>query len=564
MKMSKKILSVFIAVLLLATTMAVIATPTSALGTGDTIQFGNYPQTKVSETTALKNAANAATWRSYGYYIGTGNHDGLMQPGNWMQFADFFVGNTKYRAVKFTQYRPWNTSSISSTEKTKQDENGYVPNTTYYFKYEPLSWHVLSGKFLLCEYVIDAQAYQNMIWEKPYYQYYQSPDATVYANNYTESSIRAWLNNDFYETAFTDAQKANIVEKKLSHGCGWDTNYSSEDTTDKIFMLSYSDAVNGTYGFSTNTAEFSADKAKNTQGTDYAKCQGLSVNDKGNSGWWLRSPGREAGSAEAVTADGVISHSFTVNTVSEGVRPACILSNLSSDTAVSTTLFSSVPVQVSTAAITGFVVPHVDDLASSVYSNLQISDGFTIVQKGVMQTSGNYLNPSIRFQNTTTSYRLRVIFKLAEGYTLGEKLTVTLNGEKGAFVKNSSLYTLNHSFHALPLNYTVAVTATEGGTASGGGTYRHDETVTLTATHEKGYHFVGWYNGETLESTSESYSFSATEDVTLTARFEKGTKGGLCPWCGKSHTYFGGIIGFFQGIIGFFHNIFAKIFGARY
>ncbi|MBQ5970222.1 MAG: hypothetical protein IJL52_08945 [Clostridia bacterium] len=83
----------------------------------------------------------------------------------------------------------------------------------------------------------------------------------------------------------------------------------------------YGDTINGACGFSTNTTEFSADKAKHTPGTDYAKWQGLSVNDRGNSGWWLRSPGRASGSAEAVSADGVISHSSKVNPVSEGARP---------------------------------------------------------------------------------------------------------------------------------------------------------------------------------------------------------------------------------------------------
>ena len=40
--------------------------------------------------------------------------------------------------------------------------------------------------------------------------------------------------------------------------------------------------------------------------------------------------------------------------------------------------------------------------------------------------------------------------------------------------------------------YTVTVSSTEGGTATGGGTYAEGETVTLTATPNSGYHFVDW------------------------------------------------------------------------
>ena len=35
-------------------------------------------------TTALKNAANAATWNSYGYYVGFGGIDGSMAAGDYV------------------------------------------------------------------------------------------------------------------------------------------------------------------------------------------------------------------------------------------------------------------------------------------------------------------------------------------------------------------------------------------------------------------------------------------------------------------------------------------------
>lgn len=88
-----------------------------------------------------------------------------MKPGDWMKYADFTYNGTKYRAVTFSQYRPyWTDNSTSSG--TNQDYNGYTTNNIYYFKYEPLKWRVLdpSTGLVLCESIIDSQAYSNTIY----------------------------------------------------------------------------------------------------------------------------------------------------------------------------------------------------------------------------------------------------------------------------------------------------------------------------------------------------------------------------------------------------------------
>ena len=84
--------------------------------------------------------------------------------------------------------------------------------------------------------------------------------------------------------------------------------------------------------------------------------------------------------------------------------------------------------------------------------------------------------------------------------------------EAGAYVAN---FALN--------SYTIAATAnpTAGGTVNGAGTYNHFDNVTLTATVVNGYDFDGWYNGNDQVATSLEYSFVATGDVTLEARFAK-------------------------------------------
>lgn len=101
---------------------------------GDIITFGSYPQSEVTKesdsATYAKLEAASKNWVSYGYYSGNGDY-GSMQPGDWMKYADITLGGEKYRAVRFTQYRPYWTEDPSSSDNSYQDSNGYTVNKIY-------------------------------------------------------------------------------------------------------------------------------------------------------------------------------------------------------------------------------------------------------------------------------------------------------------------------------------------------------------------------------------------------------------------------------------------------
>lgn len=66
--------------------------------------------------------------------------------------------------------------------------------------------------------------------------------------------------------------------------------------------------------------------------------------------------------------------------------------------------------------------------------------------------------------------------------------------------------------------YTVTVSCdNDQGTVTGGGTYQHGETATLTATAKSGYHFTQWSSGQ----TANPLEIIVAEDISLTASFEK-------------------------------------------
>ena len=120
-------------------------------------------------------------------------------------------------------------------------------------------------------------------------------------------------------------------------------------------------------------------------------------------------------------------------------------------------------------------------------------------------------------------------------YEEGKTVTLTATPKSGyKFVKWSDGSTKNpYTFTATKnvtltatfeaIQYTVSATSTDAsmGTVSGGGTYKHGATVTLTATPKSGYKFVKWSDG----TTKNPYTFTATKNVTLTANFMPLTDG---------------------------------------
>ena len=299
----------------------------SSYKVGDLIEFGSYPQSEVKDSgliAKIEAAGASISWIDYNYYAGTGEWaDGNMKPfEDMMLYKDISYGDDKYRAVKINQYRQSHTCyTPSSYEYTNQYLNGYYAGNVYYFKYEPLTWRVLNPNegFVMCNSVIDSQTYQNTTFDQGDEQY-NSKSCTNYASDWVTSSLRQWLNKDFFNMAFTDAEKSQIEISYIENKSSTESReYDSVYTYDKIFPISYNEVWNFAYGFTY------AYESRQMKGTDYAKCQGLGVgsgeNYDGNSPWWLRSP-RYSGAATTVCTDGFSSFGSGVDSTSIGVVPA--------------------------------------------------------------------------------------------------------------------------------------------------------------------------------------------------------------------------------------------------
>ena len=336
----KKLLSLILVAIMLVTAMPMAFAEGNTYKVGDIVQFGSYPQSEVKDETLIAElnalAPEWEDWTSYGYYSGTGGV-GTMKQGDWMRYTDVTHNGDKYRGVKFTRYRPFYTGSPYAND-TYQDDNGYILNTAYWFKFELIDWRVLNPAtgLVVCETIIDSQAYSNTVYDKfdtnsQTYDYFNDSTYTNFASDYETSSIRKWLNNNFYTTAFSESEKKEIYSTTLNNDgyctlLGY-TGYEKIDsnlTTDKIFLLSYNEVMNSDFGFASSGDAH--DKARQAQGSDYAKCQGLEVSTNssyyGTSYWLLRSPGDFSFRCCFVYYFGSPSNKIYVYDTDVGIRPA--------------------------------------------------------------------------------------------------------------------------------------------------------------------------------------------------------------------------------------------------
>ncbi|MCM1554731.1 MAG: hypothetical protein NC048_04480 [Bacteroides sp.] len=132
-------------------------------------------------------------------------------------------------------------------------------------------------------------------------------------------------------------------------------------------------------------------------------------------------------------------------------------------------------------------------------------------------------------------------------YIEGEEITITAKPRVGyRFVnwtrKNGSTFS-NEAVHTFTVSENLELTANfeerpedvetftvsvESGNSdwgrvsiTGDGTYEANENVTITAAPNAGYRFVNWTKGNNIFSTEAVYTFAVTEDLELTANFEK-------------------------------------------
>ena len=325
----KKIISILLSLVMLlsvSTVMSVTAKATdyrdktvnsSLLKTGDQFCMGMYPSGEIVQyynPTLLSELKKInCTMKSYDYKMSTQPKNHTYSTVN-MFYADIVYGGKVYRKVALNQYRPSATIYTNATESNSyQNSSGYPSGKIYYFGWNPISWRVLAkeadGVYVIAENVIDSQEF-NTFNEKVKWE---------------NCSLRQFLNETFYNSAFSDAEKSKIV--KVTH-----KNDDSEDgfqkggndTTDSVWIPSLNDVKNTNYGFGVA----GSDVKVLVQNTYYSRCMGLKCTDHYDypryyaTSYWLRTPSNSvANAAYRVTKDDKTNEDQLNYTTSIGVRP---------------------------------------------------------------------------------------------------------------------------------------------------------------------------------------------------------------------------------------------------
>lgn len=260
---------------------------------GKTITYGLYPQSNVNDETLVSALNTLTTPESNGWYL----------------------YNDEYYAK--VSAKPYDSGYKFDNDTT------IISGTTYWFKCEPIVWNVLSNNngeyYILSSVLLDAHCYYNSTTNRTI------DGQTVYANNYKYSDIRTWLNNDFYNSAFALGNshiQTTTVDNSASTTNSSSNSYACSNTEDKVFLPSYKDYINSSYGFSTflystNTRYCST--------TDWTRARGAYYTSSGsyqyNGSYWARSPSNDISyAARYVDYDGNLSNDY-VNNTSDSVRP---------------------------------------------------------------------------------------------------------------------------------------------------------------------------------------------------------------------------------------------------
>ena len=139
---------------------------------------------------------------------------------------------------------------------------------------------------------------------------YTEKDAHV---TWETSTLRAWLNGEFFNSAFSEEEKGQIREVMLNNPDNATSGaWGGNNTSDRIFLLSIDEA----------NLFFVDNESRSCMPTKYAEKNGAQIY-QGKTWWWLRSPGNGDTFAALVDTKGFVSGfgNFTGNN-GIAVRPA--------------------------------------------------------------------------------------------------------------------------------------------------------------------------------------------------------------------------------------------------
>ena len=281
-----------------------------ALLTGEYLTLGSYPTNKITDETLYTSLANQLTntaptsasdgWKAYKHWFNWNGSKAVAMSDAF--FQDIIFEGAKYRAVYFNTPLAKRCDQTYSSSNQYQQTNGYNIDTLYFFDYQPLKWTVVeegdSHFTLLSSRVLDGVCFTH-------------DGAASYVGAYND--LRLFTEGDFFSWAFSSEEQKYFTEITFKNDKSSGNNTDAADLTKKLSIPSYKEIE--TY-FTT------ADARKKTT-TDYAKLNGVQVNEAGQVYYWTRS--RSSGNPFRVGHGGNFDSLATGHFCSAGILPQIYL-----------------------------------------------------------------------------------------------------------------------------------------------------------------------------------------------------------------------------------------------
>lgn len=270
--------------------------------TWDCVYFGQYPSSEIMKTlnSPIEGYATPA-----GSIIVDEELFAALKDAVW-EDDETVINDVRFRRIKL---------------KDSEDEPQYYHWTDsdpyHYFIYEPIKWRIIEinddEMMLMSDRLLDCVPYnrvsENVSWQDSY--------------------LRQFLNDEFYDHAFSEKEKEAIITKQIENDPNrtYDT-YCGNTTSDKVFILSeeevYLDKKATEHGFYPYTGV--DDPAKRFRPTMYAMARGTWYspveNYKGNGFWFMRTNGYCGSSVTYICDMGYIyEHGTDVTCSDSGILP---------------------------------------------------------------------------------------------------------------------------------------------------------------------------------------------------------------------------------------------------
>lgn len=159
------------------------------------------------------------------------------------------------KTIKFGRY-----------EQDNNFENGKDEIEWYVYKVEG------DRALVISKYALDCKPYHKS-------NNLRNSDLITWAN----CSLREWLNNDFYDIAFTEKEKAmipQVTHSKKTEPKFSDSIFLEYTTEDYIFLWSLEDER--------LIPILESEKPRQCAATPFARMKGVQIDDSGYTQWWLR------------------------------------------------------------------------------------------------------------------------------------------------------------------------------------------------------------------------------------------------------------------------------------